>query len=64
MYFDRYVLFDREHHINDDNQQKTKVMVQNRVNLLDYLKYHTDIISLKIHFDLPCVSVKCNKANR
>ncbi len=66
MYSDQYVLFDREHHINDDNQQKTTVMVQNRVNLLDYLKYHTDIISLnkKSPVHLPCVSVKCNKANR
>jgi hypothetical protein len=38
MYFDPYVLFDKEHHINDDNQPKTKVMVRNRVDLLDYLQ--------------------------
>jgi hypothetical protein len=38
MYFDQYVLFDKEHHIDVDNQQKTKVMVLNQVNLLDYLK--------------------------
>jgi hypothetical protein len=38
MYFDLYVPFDKEHHINDDNQQKTMVMVRNQVNLLDCLE--------------------------
>jgi hypothetical protein len=38
VYFDRYVLFDREHRTNDDNQLKTMVMVRNRANLLEYLE--------------------------
>ena len=37
MYFDQYVLFDKEHHINDDNQLKTKAMVRNPADVLVYL---------------------------
>ena len=45
MYFDQYELFDREHRIDDDNQQKTMAMVRNPEDLLDYLKERSILIN-------------------
>ena len=57
MYFDRYELFDKEHRINDYNQLKTKVMVQNQVNMLDCLeKWIIDRIIRPIDMLTTCIS--------